>query len=124
MCQQRLNDLAIADRHEHHKSPAHRQVDGLPITPIIGSPAEEILVRHALIYLVKPGIKGSKNRIALPAAEQLLDVIALQLDVGRPAVAALSRVGRRFHLAQQRVHLLDVEAAAGPHAAVARHRGT
>ena len=41
----------------------------------------------------------------LPPAEQALDVGELQFDVGRAAVVALAGMGRRFHLAQQGVHL-------------------
>ena len=56
-------------------------------------------------------------------SEQPLDVGELELDVGRPAVVALAGIGRRLHLAQQRVHLLGLEAAAGAHRAVAGHGG-
>ncbi len=47
----------------------------------------------------------------------------LQFDIGRPAVIALAGIRRVFHLAQQRVHLLRLEAAAGAHRAVAGHGG-
>ena len=39
------------------------------------------------------------------AAEQALDIGEGEGDVGRAAVVALAAVGRRLHLAQQRVHL-------------------
>ena len=73
----------------------------------------------------QPIIAGRSRRLRRRSApaEQPLDVAALQLDLGRPAVAALSGVRRRFHLAQQRVHLLDRQLAPGPDAAVAGHRG-
>src|SRR5580692_2060834 len=45
-------------------------------------------------------------------AEQALDVGELQLHVGGAAVVALAGVGRRLHLAQERVHLRSGEAAA------------
>ncbi|MCB1699100.1 MAG: ATP-binding cassette domain-containing protein, partial [Halioglobus sp.] len=57
------------------------------------------------------------------AAEQPLDVLQAQGYVGGPAVIALAGAGRRFHLPQQRVHLLEPQAPAGAHAAVAGHRG-
>src|SRR3954454_24107787 len=60
---------------------------------------------------------------ASPPSEQLLDIGELQFDIGRAAVVALAGVRRVFHLAQQRVHLLRLEAAAGPHRAVAGHGG-
>ena len=58
---------------------------------------------------------------ALTPAEQLLDVGQLEFHVGRPAVVALARMGRRLHLPQQLVHLFDIELAAGAHRAVASH---
>src|SRR5262249_19280681 len=61
--------------------------------------------------------------VALPPAEQPLDIGELELHVGGAAVVALAGIGRCFHLAQQRVHLLRLELAAGAHRAVARHGG-
>src|SRR5262249_60612622 len=52
---------------------------------------------------------------ALPPAEQPLDVGELELHVGRPAVIALAGIGGRLHFAQQRVHLLALEAAGPAH---------
>src|SRR5205085_5210381 len=60
---------------------------------------------------------------ASPPPEQPLDVAELELDVSRAAVIALAGIRRRLHLAQQRVHLVGLEAAAGAHRAVARHGG-
>src|SRR3546814_3863019 len=59
---------------------------------------------------------------ASPPAEQLLDVGELQLDIGRAAMVALAGMRRRLHLAEQRVHLIDREAAAGADRAVTGHR--
>jgi len=59
----------------------------------------------------------------LPSPEQLLDIAQLQFHIGRPAVVALAGIRRVFHLAQQRVHLFRLEAAAGAHRAVAGHGG-
>ena len=53
------------------------------------------------------------TRFVLPPPEQLLDIAQLQFHIGRPAVVALAGVRRRLHLAQQCVHLLCLEAAAG-----------
>src|SRR5690348_9258163 len=61
----------------------------------------------------------SSATIRSPATEQLLDLGETQRDISRPAVIALAGMRRRFHLAQQRVHLGLVEAPAGAHAAVA-----
>src|SRR5262249_33953618 len=52
-------------------------------------------------------------------AEQLFDIRQLELHIGRPAMVALAGMGRGFHLAQQGVHLLAIQAASGPHAGVA-----
>src|SRR5437762_14094474 len=76
--------------------------------------------------MVKSMIAGSGGaclRCGSTAAEQPLDVAELELDVGRAAVVALAGIRRRLHLAQQRVHLVGLEAAAGAHRAVARHGG-
>ncbi len=61
---------------------------------------------------------------AVPSAppEQPLDIGELQLDIGRAAVVALAGMGRGLHLAQQGIHLGEVEAPAGAHAAVAGER--
>jgi hypothetical protein len=66
---------------------------------------------------------AKQRRRALSPPKQTLDVGEFQFDIGRAAVVALAGIGRDFHLAQQRVHLLDFEAAAGAHRAVARHGG-
>src|SRR5262245_45337316 len=58
-----------------------------------------------------------------PPPEQSLDVGKLQFHIGRPAVVALAGIRHRLHLAQERVHLLGLEAAAGAHRAVAGHGG-
>src|SRR5262245_55073338 len=55
--------------------------------------------------------------------EQPLDVGELQFNVSRAAMVALAGVWHFFHLAQQRVHLLGLEAASGAHRAVAGHGG-
>src|SRR5690348_6633558 len=64
-------------------------------------------------------LSASSATIRSAAAEQLLDFREAQRDVGRPAVVALTGMRRRFHLAQQRVHLRLVETPAGAYAAVA-----
>ena len=56
-------------------------------------------------------------------AKQSLDIRELQLDIGRAAMIALSRVRRRFHLAQKCIHLLCRQAAAGADAEMAGERG-
>src|SRR5487761_41891 len=61
---------------------------------------------------------ASSATIRSAAAEQLLDFGEAQRDVGGPAVIALAGMRRRFHLAQQRVHLGLVETPSGAHAAV------
>src|SRR5688572_10093454 len=43
------------------------------------------------------------------AAEQPLDIGQLQGNIGRPPMVALSGVGRAFHVAQQRIHLIGAE---------------
>ena len=58
---------------------------------------------------------------ASPPSEQSFDVGELQFDVGRAAVVALAAVGRCFHLAQQGVHFVLVQAAAGADGAVTGH---
>src|SRR5690606_28545825 len=60
--------------------------------------------------------------VLLPAAEQLFDIGELELYVGRPAMIALAGMGRRLHLAEQRVHLLARQPPPGTHAAVAGER--
>ena len=49
-------------------------------------------------------------------AEHPFDVGELQLHIGRPPVIALAGMRGRFHLAQQRVHLIGIEAAPRTHA--------
>src|ERR1700739_1832796 len=57
------------------------------------------------------------------ASEQPLDVGELELDIGRAAMIALPGIRRRFHLAQQRVHLLGLEPPPGAPRAVTGHGG-
>ena len=39
-----------------------------------------------------------------PAPEELFDISELQLNIGRPAMVALTGARRRLHLPQQRIH--------------------
>ena len=54
----------------------------------------------------------------LAPAKQPLDIAELELHISGSAVVALAGIGRGFHFAQQRVHLLGLEAAAGAHRAM------
>src|SRR6185295_2434593 len=49
------------------------------------------------------------DQIASTPPEQPFDIRQFQLDIRRPAVVALAGVRRRFHLAQERVHLFRLE---------------
>src|SRR5205814_794496 len=71
---------------------------------------------------VESGDGGPPAAAPSAPAEQPLDVVELELDVGRPPVVALAGMGRRLHLAEQRIHLRRVEPTAGPHAAMAGER--
>ena len=51
----------------------------------------------------------------LAPTEKLFDIGELEFHVGRPPVAALAGMGRCFHFAQQRVHLVAVQAPPGAH---------
>ncbi len=49
---------------------------------------------------------------ALAPSEQFLDILELQLDIGRAAMVALAGMGGGLHLAQQSVHLIGGKATA------------
>jgi len=54
----------------------------------------------------------SRCEVTSPSPEQLLQVVQLQLHIGRTAVVALAGVGGGFHLAEKGVHLRRREDAA------------
>src|SRR3546814_10117432 len=54
-------------------------------------------------------------------SEQLLHIVHRQLHPGRAAMVALARVRGDLHLAEQRVHLGDVQGAPGADRAVTGH---
>src|SRR3546814_17668483 len=54
-------------------------------------------------------------------SEQLLHIVHRQLHPGRAAMVALARVRGALHLAEQRVHLGDVQGAPGADRAVTGH---
>jgi len=65
----------------------------------------------------------SENAGSSSPPKQPFDVGKPQLDVSGAAMVALADVRRRLHLAQERVHLLGLEPAAGAHRAVAGQGG-
>ncbi len=81
-----------------------------------------------LIGATRFALDGLGSDVRLTVAPGLgasvsLSVGEFQLHISRPAMIALAGVRRDFHFAQQRVHLLRLQAAAGAHRAVAGHGG-
>src|SRR5689334_1429155 len=60
---------------------------------------------------------------SLPAQEQTVEILERDGRPCRPAVVARFAAFRAFHLAQQRVHLLDAQPAIRANGTVTRHRG-
>ena len=53
------------------------------------------------------------DAVAITAARTVFDIRQFQFDISRTAVIALAAVGCAFHLAEQRIHLIGVEAMIG-----------
>jgi len=75
-------------------------------TAIVVGP-ERAASKVALTIAWIPAFAGMTMLRGLPSPEQTLDIGKFQRDIGRAAVIALARIGRRLHLAQQGVHLFD-----------------
>src|SRR5262249_200631 len=80
------------------------------------------MARQPVLSRPVDGSTPFPGSLSLPP-EQPLDIGELEFHVSGAAVVALAGIGRRLHLAQQRVHPLALETAAGTHRAVAGHGG-
>jgi len=69
------------------------------------------------------GKTSSSSPKVLSSPEQLFDIRQFQFDIGRAAVVALAAVGRALHFAQERIHFVGIETAAGADAGMAGERG-